>query len=177
MKKKILIIIIFLFIIGGIIFYIFYNNKINGEEQFDSGEYVPQEEINDKQLRETIITLYFVERESKIIKSEGRLIDSSELLNNPYKLIVQYLLDGPESENLEKCFPEKTRIIDVSIEKNCVVLNFSEEILNYEDDTQKYNIINCILNSLTQLNEVNSIRFLINGEVKSQLNEEYCEIR
>ena len=78
---------------------------------------------------------------------------------------------------MQSVFPEKTRIIDAKLEKNCVILNFSEEILNYQDDTQKYNMINCILNSLTQLNEVNSIKFTINGETKNQLNEEYCEIR
>ena len=118
-----------------------------------------------------------LDKETQTIKSEGKLIDSSELLNNPYQLIVQYLIDGPQNENLQSVFPEKTRIIDAKLEKNCVILNFSEEILNYQDDTQKYNMINCILNSLTQLNEVNSIKFTINGETKNQLNEEYCEIR
>lgn len=175
MKKKILILIILLVIIGGIIFVIFNNNKIN-KENSEIEEYTPQEEINDKQLRETIITLYYLDKESQTIKSEGKLIDSSELLNNPYKLIVQYLIDGPESENMQTVFPEKTRIIDAKLEKNCVILNFSEEILNFQDETQKYNIINCILNSLTQLTEVNSIKITVNGETKNQLNEEYCEI-
>ena len=176
MKKKIIILIILLVIIGGIIFVIFNNNKINGENS-KIEEYTPQEEISDKQLRETIITLYYLDKETQTIKSEGKLIDSSELLKNPYQLIVQYLIDGPQNENLQSVFPEKTRIIDAKLEKNCVILNFSEEILNYQDDTQKYNMINCILNSLTQLNEVNSIKFTINGETKNQLNEEYCEIR
>ena len=52
-------------------------------------------------------------------------------------------------------------------------LNFSEELLNFKDDTQKFNVINCILNTLKQLNEVNSIKILINGNSNDCFNEEY----
>lgn len=177
MKKKIIILIFILIIIGGIIFAILNNNKINSEKNKNTQEFIPQEEITDKSLRQTTVNLYFIDKQNKSLKAEGKQIDSNILLDNPYKFIVCALIEGPQSENLESPFPEKVRLIDTKLEKNCVILNFSEEILNYENDEQKYNIINCILNSLTQLNEVNSIKFTVNGETKDELNEEYCEIR
>ena len=73
-------------------------------------------------------------------------------------------------------FPEGTRLIDATLSNDCVLLNFSEELLNFKDDVQKYNIINSILDSLTQLNEVNSIKILINNEPNDKISQEYTSI-
>ena len=176
-RKKLIIIVIILVILGLVAFIVVKNQKGNTNPDAENlTEYTPEEEISTEQLRETILTLYFLDKNTQNLKTEGKLIDSSNLLENPYKLIVQYLIDGPNSENLQKVFPENTRIIEASFNNHCVTLNFSEELLNYQDDTQKYNIINSILNSLTQLTEVNSIKILINGETNPDLNEEYSAI-
>ena len=140
-------------------------------------DYTPEEEISNNSLRETIVTLYFLDNSTNNLKSEGKLIDSSLLVENPYKAIVQFLIDGPSSDTLKSIIPENTKILSATLDKNCVVFNFSEELLNYEDDTQKYNIINSILNSVAQLTEVNSIKIQINGETNDSLNEEYSIIK
>lgn len=177
MKKKKLFFILFILIILGILVYFIFRNisfsKISNEEL---SNYVPEEEISDTQLRETSITLYFLNKQTNELDSEKRFVDSAKLVANPYKYIVQELVNGPQNENFSSLFPENTLILDASINNGCVALNFSEDILKFQDETQKYNIINSILNSLIQLNEVTSIRFLINGETADALNEEYCEI-
>lgn len=177
-KDKILPIILLLAIIGVIIYGIIKHNTQEKTENnlTDINEYTPEQEINEDQLRETIITLYYLDNSTGNLKSEGKLIDSNLLISNPYKTIIQYLLEGPKNETLSTIFPENTRIIDTTLQNNCVTLNFSEELLNYKDDTQKYNIINSILNSLTQLTEVNSIKIQINGETNEKLNEEYSRL-
>ena len=175
-KKNIFAVIAIIIIIGAVIYCVVQYNSKQENIPEEVEEYTPEQEISDEQLRETILTLYFLDTGTQTLKSEGKLVDSSVLLENPYKQIVQYLLDGPSSETLQSVFPENTRIIDASIEQNCVTLNFSEEILNFKDDTQKYNIINSILNSLTQLTEVNSIKILVNGDTNESLNEEYSAL-
>ena len=175
MKK--IIIFILIIIIGSITFFIIKNRQNNAETNLNNlTDYTPEEEITTEQLRETILTLYFLEPQTQKLKSEGKIIDSSSLLENPYKYIVQCLIDGPTSTNLENVFPENTRIINTSFNNNCVTLNFSDEILNYKDDNQKYNIINSILNSLMPLTEVNSIKIQINGENSDKFSEEYSAI-
>ena len=139
-------------------------------------DYTPEEEINSKELRETIVTLYFLDTTSNTLKSEGKIVDSSELLENPYKTIVQYLIDGPKSNLLSSVFPENIKILSATLDKNCVTLNFSEQLLDVKDDSQKYNIINSVLNSLAQLTEVNSIKLQVNGEIIDGLDEEYSVI-
>lgn len=175
-KKTIFAIIAIIIIIGAIIYSVIQNNQNQKNTSEEIEDYTPEQEINDEQMRETILTLYFLDTETGNLKSEGRLIDSSILLDEPYKLIVQYLIDGPKSETLQSVFPENTRIIETSFEQNCVTLNFSEEILNYEDDSQKYNIINSLLNSLAQLTEIDSIKILVNGEIDENLDEQYSVI-
>ncbi len=142
----------------------------------DLNEFTPEEEISNEQLREALLTLYYVNISDNTLKSEGRLIDSTQLLENPYKLIVQYLIDGPKNDALKTVFPNNTKILNAVYSKGCVTLNFSEELLNYEDENQKFNIINCILNSLTQLTEVNSIKIQINGKTNEKMSEEYSKI-
>lgn len=175
-KKIIFLIIAIIIIVIGLIFYFINKNNSSENTQENLLEYTPEEEISSEQMRETLITLYFIDKESNELKSEGYLIDATLLIKNPYRQIVQLLLDGPKSDALQTAFPENTQIIDATIENNCVTLNFSNELNTCTDDTQKYNIINCILNSLTQLNEVNSIRFLINNEPSLVFNEEYASI-
>ena len=97
-------------------------------------------------------------------------------MKNPYKVIVQKLIDGPSDDKLKNVFPEGTRLIDANLSNDCVLLNFSEQLLNFKDDIQKYNIINSILNSLTQLNEVNTIKILINNEINDIISQEYTSI-
>lgn len=174
-NKKILFILICVLIII-IISLFFIIKKFNSQETTEENptltEYTPEEEISSEQLRETIVTLYFVDADNNL-KSEGKLIDSVKLLKNPYKELISLLISGPTSDTLRNVFPEGTNILDATIINNCVTLNFSEQILNYTDDNQKYNIINSILNTLTELNEVNSIKILVNNAPAEKFNEEY----
>lgn len=174
MKKKPLVIVIILLIIGILAYFLINNISITKNNEYM--DYTPQEEISENQTRQTSINLYFFNPETNNLKSEGRSVSANELLKNPYKLIVEKLIEGPENNTLKKVFPENTRLIDANLNNNCVTLNFSEEFMNFKDDTQKYNIINSILDSLTQLNEVESIKILINNETKDGLSQEYTTI-
>lgn len=176
-NQKTLLIIICALIIIGIVVFMIINSKSNKENTIgEISEYTPQEEISDEQMRETMITLYFLNSETKELKSEGKLINATELIENPYKIIVELLIAGPNSTDLTNVFPENTRILDAKIEDHCVTLNFSEEIASFKDDVQKYNIINSILNSLTCLNEVDSIKILVNNQTNENFDEEYTAI-
>ncbi len=151
--------------------------KINiSKNPSNSNDYTPEEEISSNDLSKTKVTLYYLDSTNNNLKSEGKIINSNELLENPYKKIVQLLIEGPSSDSLKKVFPENTKILSATVDNNCVTLNFSEELLNFENEDKKYIIINSLLNSLAELNEVNSIKIQINGESCDSLNEEYSKI-
>ena len=48
-------------------------------------DYQPEEEISSEQMRQTIVSLYYKNKETGELMPEGRIIDSKELLNEPYK--------------------------------------------------------------------------------------------
>ena len=175
MKKRIIIFIVLLgFLLGG--YFIAVNlNQENENEGYE--EYIPQEEISESQYRETIISLYFLNINTNQLMAEAVAIDARELANNPYKKLVELLVSGTTNENLQRVIPEGTVVYDAGIEAGCVVVNLSKEILKFsEDEILKNNIINSIYLTLTELTEVNSIRFLVEGEENSNLSGEYKEL-
>lgn len=175
-KRKFIIIIIIAFVLIDILLYFIFKNNSDLETSDNLLEYTPEEEISDEQMRETLVTLYFIDLETSELKSETQLINATLLIENPYKQLVELLIEGPKSSTLKSVLPENTRLLNSFIEENCVTLDFSEELCSFENEDQKYNIINSILNTLTQLNEVKSIKILINGQENEIFNDQYFEI-
>ena len=175
-NKKIIVIfvIIFVIVILGGYFAIKYL-KSNKENINEVHEYIPEEEITDNQLRQTIVSLYFPTKEDKELVPEARLVDIKEIINNPYEKLINLLIEGPKNEKEEKIIPEGTKVLKIYMEDDCVVLDFSEEFLNYNknDENTKNNLINSIVNTMTELTEVNKVKILINGNQNQEFNEIY----
>ena len=93
-------------------------------------EYIPQEEITEEQLRQTIVSLYFQSKETKELVPEARLIDIKEILNNPCDKLVNLLIEGPKSEKYERLIPENTKLNKSYMENDCIILDFSAEFLS-----------------------------------------------
>lgn len=162
MKKKegILIILVLIMLVIGIGIYIVTNNKEKIEE------YIPQEEISEEQVRQTIVTLYFKNKENGEISVEPRKTDVSLLMKDPYNYLVTELIKGPKNEKLEKIIPADVKLNGTKLEGDILIIDFSKEfILNAPSDEQEQiKILKSIINTLTELTEVNSIKLLIDGE-------------
>ena len=173
MKNKKILILLF-FVLTIILLILFHIVKgFNHSNTRIMQEITPEEEISENQLRETIVTLYFLDKNSNTLKSEGKLIDSASLIQNPYKQLVDLLIQGPSSEFLSNVFPENTQVLDAYLNNDCVIVDFSQELLNFKNEEQKYNIINSVLNTLTKLNEVNSVEILINNEKNDSFSDTF----
>ena len=86
---------------------------------------------------------------------------------------MELLISGPESEKLERSIPEDTILLGSTKEDDCITLNLSSAIQNLEKDEQKQNLIQTIVNTLTELNEVNKVKILVEGQPSEQYNETY----
>lgn len=162
-----------LIVVGGYFGIQYLNNKSDKQE---ISEYTPQEEINEEQLRQTIVSLYFINTENGKLIPEARMIDVANLAYEPYKELINLLIDGPKSEKLSKLMPSNVKINNAELKGDCVILDLSEEFLNYSDETTKNNMINSIVNTLTELTEVNSVKFLINGQEKDVISDIYKRV-
>lgn len=139
------------------------------------GEYVPEEEISEEQLRETIVSLYFPDKETNMLKPEARLVNVKELLKSPYNVLIELLINGPKNDKLKSIIPENTKLLNSILEGECLTIDFSEQLLNFDkaDNKTKENLINSIVNTVTELTEVNKVKFLINGQVNDEFKDEY----
>lgn len=164
MNKKIIIVLIIFIILTGIggWYFLFYNksneNKVN--------EIIPEEEISEKQMRQTIVSLYFYNSNTKSLVPEGRLIDVKELLEKPYDKLMSLLIEGPNNAELSKTIPEGTKINKIELKGDTLYIDLSKEFIeNHEGGEEKENAtIYSIVNTMTNLTEINSIKILIDGE-------------
>ena len=167
MKNKILktiIIIVIIAIIVGVL--VIVKNKTTKTIQYE-----PQEEISGEQERKTIISLYFMDKKTKEVVPEARMIDVKDLINEPYQVLINFLIEGPKNENLEKTIPEGTKLLGATLEGDTLKLNFSREFLNKEGKESEEKTIESLVNTLTELTEVNSIRILIEGEENKKFED------
>ena len=158
MKKKIIIIGLLVILIISLIIYLYIINK-------DVEEYIPQQEISQEDERKATVTLFFQNKGTKTLEAESRNIDSNDLLLKPYESIINLLIEGPENESLERLIPEGTILKNVVLENYCLKIDFSRQFIENcsDDENVRKNIIDSIFNTSTQLNEVSSIKILIDG--------------
>lgn len=169
MRRIITISIIICLIIGSIFGVYYFFTKEKDEEII---EYTPQEEISDEQMRQTMVSLYFKSGEE--IVPEARLIDVKELLENPYKEILEMLIEGPKNSSLEKTIPEGTKINKIQKQADILIIDFSEEFIkNHKNgEIQEKITVNSIVNTITELTEINGVKITINGEENKSFNDE-----
>lgn len=174
MKRRKLIAIITFLLILMLAFFVYKNISIEKKKD-EYQDYTPQEEISEEQSRQTKITLYFENIDTGELETEIKVMDANILINNPEEELINLLIKGPQSSNLKKLIPDGTVLHDIKIEKSCAIINVSNEFLNYENEENKLKIINSIVNTLTNLKEIKSIKFLVNGEQNEKLPDVYVK--
>ena len=162
-KKMILITIILVIIIGVGVWYFFFFSK-NNEQQVN--EIIPEEEISEEQMRQTIVSLYFYNESAKSLASEGRLIDAKELVEDPYRKLMELLIEGPQNTSLSKTIPDGTRVNKAELKGETLYLDLSKEFIeNHQGGEEQESItIYSIVNTMTNLTEVNAVKILIDGK-------------
>ena len=129
-------------------------------------EYTPQQELSDDEVRKTIISLYFKNIETNSLIAEAKCIDVKDLSKKPYTYLINLLIKGPENEKLESAIPEGTKVNSCTLKGNTLYVDLSKEFIDNAPSgiEEESMIIYSIVNTLTELNEVSSVKFLINGE-------------
>lgn len=136
------------------------------EEETNFIEYTPEEEISNEQERQTLITLYFQNKETKMLIPEARLIDAKLLIQNPYYTLVELLLNGPKNEKLETVIPQGTRVIGVETKGDMAIVNLSDEFISGINSgaEEEGKMVYSIVNTLAELTEIDSVKILIEGK-------------
>ena len=169
-KKKIIFILGFIIIVIILIISSISTEVENNVENIEEIE--PEQEISEEEVRQTVVSLYFEDKISGILAKEERKVDSKNLIDDPYKYILELLLNGPEQEDLNNPIPEGTKLNSIKYEKGILYIDLSSEFLNSNGTNSIYSIVN----TMTEFTEINGIKFTIDGEIKDGLKETFVKM-
>ncbi len=177
MNKKVWIILVSLLVIAiiGIGGYLFIINQ----EPVPENEIQPQEEISDEQMRQTIVTLYYQNKETNELTAEGKIVDVKTLFTDPYTTLINLLMENPKNEKLKSTIPTDTKILKAELKGDIVYIDFSKEFIeNHKGGLDEENAtIYSIVNTLTELNEVSGVKILINGKENQSFKDNIISLK
>ena len=177
MNKKVWIILVSLLVIAiiGIGVYLFIINQ----EPVPENEIQPQEEISDEQMRQTIVTLYYQNKETNELTAEGKIVDVKTLFTDPYTTLINLLMENPKNEKLKSTIPTDTKILKAELKGDIVYIDFSKEFIeNHQGGLDEENAtIYSIVNTLTELNEVSGVKILINGKENQSFKDNIINLK
>lgn len=141
------------------------------DEQQEQTETLPpnneqeKEEPKEDAAEETVdFTVYFSDNEAMYLKGEKRTVAKN---NKPEaELMIEELIKGPESDELMPTIPEGTKLLSLEIENKIAIANFSKEIQTNHPggSTGESMTVYSIVQTLTQLPEIEAVQFLVEGE-------------
>lgn len=168
-KKMYFLVIGVLLVILGIVLWSYFNR--DEEVVTNPQEIVPEAEIQDEQLRNTIVSLYFINEDTGELEVESRMIDVKKLLMNPYEELVNMWLLGANNPNLKNYCSSNVKLNAVKLVDGCAVVDLSKSFIDEYTGEKDYGVklIYCIVNTLTELTEVDSVKILIDGEENQYL--------
>ena len=169
-KKRVIIIVIILCVLILGLVCIF---SIRGKKE-EIIEILPQEEISDEQLRKTMVSLYYENKETKKLMPEARLVDVKLLINEPYKMLLELLMEEPKNTSLKTVIPDNVTINKIELNSDVLCIDFSREFIeNHQGGLEnEKNTIYSIVNTLTELTEVNGLKIMIDNEENKAFKDE-----
>ncbi|MBR5218839.1 MAG: GerMN domain-containing protein [Clostridia bacterium] len=117
------------------------------------------------------VSLYFADDKAQL-KTEKRVVRVTEGTSRE-KAVVEEIIKGPAADGLYPTVGEKTKVLDVSTKEKVCFVNLSANFLidNTGSSTQEYLAVYSIVNSLCELDSVDKVQFLIEGESKEYFGQ------
>lgn len=110
----------------------------------------------------TELTLYFTDADGKKLYPERRSV-MHNINTSVEKVVVEALLEGPESENLCPTLDPQTKLLNISVNENVCYLNFDGSFLNNALNVQDYIPIYSIVDSLLEQSSVSRVQITVDG--------------
>lgn len=121
----------------------------------------PGEQINN--IQEANLTLYFASATGDgLVKETQHVYYSGN--TSIEKLIMERLLDGPKSSNARSAIPDTTQLVSVSVMNGACLVNLDDGFLTQNFEIKEDVIIYSIVDSLTELDTINTVQIAVNGK-------------
>lgn len=123
-------------------------------------------ETNDVQNGEkTTVSLYFPQKNGDKLVRENRSIKLQSALSLE-KAVIGELIKGPEKDGCTRALPTDVKLIGIETKNNVCFVNFSSEFVSKTPSSSLTTTLSLysVVNSLCELEGVESVQILVNGE-------------
>ena len=128
---------------------------------FSSGDFVDGI-TNVNAYQKVKLKLYFASESGESLVEEDRSLFYD--INTPLeKLVLEQLIQGPNSKNAKATIPADTGIINTYIDENICYINFDDAFLKQNLGVREDVAIYSIVNSILEINTINKVKILVNG--------------
>lgn len=118
------------------------------------------------------LSFYYPDKNKIRLASEERFLSYTNKMLE--EVLINELLKGPRNKEMIRIIPEKTKLLSVKTIGEVTYVNFSKHIQSKDvSEKDEAFIVYSIVNTLSQLSNVNSIQILIDGEIKEVLCNHY----
>jgi len=114
-------------------------------------------------ISETNLTLYFANKQGNALIAETRNVHYSSNMSIE-KVIIEQLLDGPDTEGLKLAIPLGTKLISVSTVEGTCYVNLDANFRNQDYSVMEPIVIYSIVNSLSEMSTINQVQISVNGD-------------
>ncbi|HAL02982.1 MAG TPA: hypothetical protein DCP07_06440 [Lachnospiraceae bacterium] len=119
------------------------------------------EEINN--YTETIFQLYFATLDGQYLDHTTRTVRYNTN-NSLEKVVVEELIKGPKDGDIQAVINPDTRINSVTTTDGICYVDLSEEFMTPVEGVRPEVTIYALVNSLSEISDINKVQILINGE-------------
>ena len=140
----------------------------NGQDLMNGLTYLTSEMFLSKletPENEHTINIYFADENDRYLLPDPRKVTTSEQ-DSLATYIVYQLMEGPKDENMRPVIPDGTRLLNLSVENGRAIVDFSAEFYTNRSRTEDGERMTfyALVNSLTELDTVDCVSFLVEGE-------------
>ncbi|RHP42737.1 GerMN domain-containing protein [Clostridium sp. AF32-12BH] len=118
----------------------------------------------------TELTLYFTDEDGTMLYPEKRSV-MHNVNTSVERVIIEELISGPEQPGLMPTLNSDIKILNVSVNENVCYVNFDAAFLNNSLEVKDYIPIYSIVNSLSELSNVNRVQITVNGSQEVTFRE------
>lgn len=135
-----------------------------------------QSDKNEASVDERLVYLYFPDEEALFLHPESRQV--RVLKEDLPQTIVSELIKGPQNKKLYPSLPSSTRLLSLKIENQIAYVDLSQDFpRDYPGGTTgEHMALGSIVLSLTELDNIDSVQFLIEGEKVEVLAKGHIEL-
>ena len=126
---------------------------------------------------EQTITLYFPEKNGSSLSAEKRRVRVQNSLSLE-KTAINELLKGPKKEKLSRAISEDVKLLGIETKDNVCFVNFSSEFISKTPSGSLATTLALysVVNTLCELDNVESVQVLVNGETGAELGNLVLDI-